>query len=394
MKYPLGIQTFSKIRKDDYVYVDKTALVYELITSGTAYFLSRPRRFGKSLLISTLESLFRGEKALFDGLAIADTDYEFVEYPVVLFEFTRVLTEKADDVKRYIINTTNSVAEQYDIELTLESFEQRLGELFEKLYKKTGKPVVFLVDEYDKPILDNLFDEQLKEIRAVLAGFYTMIKQSDKYLKFVFITGVSKFSKLSVFSAMNSLTDISMEREYSALCGVTQQELEDNFAHSIDSLAKMEQLDRDALLAKIKHWYNGYQFHHKGISVYNPYSLLSLWRKQEFKNYWFSTATPTFLLDLLQRREYNLEGLTETLVGDRAFDACEPENMGVQSVFLQTGYLTIKSYEDELYTLDFPNYEVRKSFYNSVVDRYSRLDAGVEQSYVAMLIKQIGRAHV
>ena len=376
MKYPLGIQTFSEIRNENYVFIDKTALVYELITTGKSYFLSRPRRFGKSLLISTLESVFRGEKSLFDGLAIADTNYKFIEYPVVLFEFTKVLTRSPADVERYIINTIDRIANEHSIKLTLESFEERLGELFEKLYCTTGKPVVFLVDEYDKPILDNLFDDQLSDIRTVLAGFYAMVKQSDKFLKFVFITVVSKFAKLSVFSCMNSLTDISMNRRYATLCGVTQQELETAFETSLNELATHEQLKHSALLSKIKSWYNGYNFHHNGLGVYNPYSLLSLFYNQEFKNYWFSTATPTFLLDLLQRREYDLKRLTKTLVGERAFDACEPEKMGVQSVFLQTSYLTIKSYEDEPYTLDFPNDEVRKSFYNSVVDRYSRLDAG------------------
>ena len=237
MKYPLGIQTFAKLREDDYVYVDKTALIYELITTGSTYFFSRPRRFGKSLLVSTFESLFRGEEDLFKGLAIADTDYDFAEYPIVLFEFTNVVTEQAADVKRYITNTTDIIAQEYSIELTFDSYEERVSELIRKLYEKTGKPVVILVDEYDKPILDNLFKETLNEVRMVLAGFYAVIKQADKFLKFVFITGVSKFAKISVFSDMNSLTDISMEREYATLCGVTQGELENSFNDAIEKLA-------------------------------------------------------------------------------------------------------------------------------------------------------------
>ena len=276
MKYPLGIQTFSEIRNEDYVFIDKTQLVYDLITTGKNYFLSRPRRFGKSLLISTLESVFRGEKALFDDLAIADTDYEFIERPVVLFEFTKVLMRKVSDLERHIINNTNRIAEQYSLELTLESYEERLEELIRKLYEKTGKPVVFLVDEYDKPILDNLFDDQLKAISEVLAGFYVVVKQSDRFLKFVFITGVSKFAKISVFSAMNSLTDISMNRHYALICGITQAELENNFQLATDKLASNENLERQQLLEKIKHWYNGYCFHHGAQTVYNPYSLLHL----------------------------------------------------------------------------------------------------------------------
>lgn len=389
MKYPLGIQTFSEIRNEGYVYVDKTQLVYDLITTGKHYFLSRPRRFGKSLLVSTFESLFRGDKALFDGLAIADTDYDFAQYPLVIYEFTNVRTTQANDVERYITNTTNRFAQEYSIELTLDSYEERVGELIRKLDAKTGKPVVFLVDEYDKPILDNLFNDELKEIRSVLASFYAVIKQSDKFLKFVFITGVSKFAKVSVFSGMNSLTDISMEREYATLCGITQREFEDIFDSAIDELALIEQRSRNELIAKIQLWYNGYQFHHQAVGVYNPYSLLSLLRKREFDNYWFETATPTFLLDLLQNRQYDLKSLTDGEVGNAAFKACEPESVGVQSIFLQTGYLTIKSFNDGLYQLDLPNLEVKKSFYDSVAVRYSRLDAGREQSYIVKLIQQL-----
>lgn len=387
MKYPLGIQTFEKIRNENYLYVDKTALIYELIMTGSTYFLSRPRRFGKSLLVSTFESLFRGKKALFEGLDIAETDYKFIAHPVIKFEFSNVQVSEANDLKNYIINNVNFYAAQFNITLTIDSYEQRFGELIREIHAKTGKTAVLLVDEYDKPILDNLFADELQAIKVVMGGFYAVAKQLDEHLKFVFITGVSKFAKLSVFSGMNSLTDISMEKEYAALCGVTQQELESNFAAPINELQAIEQLEPAALLAKIKHWYNGYKFHQQGVSVYNPYSLLSLVRKKEFGNYWFETATPTFLLDLLQSRQYDLNSLTEGEVGDGAFRVCEPENMGVQSIFLQTGYLTIKSFSDGLFKLDFPNFEVKKSFYDSVAVRYSHLEAGKEQTYIVKLIK-------
>lgn len=389
MKYPLGIQTFAHIREDDYVYVDKTQLIYELITTGKSFFLSRPRRFGKSLLISTLESLFCGDKALFEGLAIGKTNYDFSAYPVVLFEFTKVVTHSADDVKRYIFNTITTIAKKHAVELTFESYEERLGQLLERLFDKTGKPVVFLVDEYDKPILDKLFSDELQAVRGVLAGFYAMVKQSDRFLKFVFITGVSKFAKVSVFSGMNSLTDISMNKRFAQLCGVTQQELEQNFDEPLSKLAEYEQIDKKALLAKVKLWYNGYHFHHQSISVYNPYSLLSLFYKQEFENFWFDTGTPTFLLNLLQEKQYELKNLTERAVGSKSFAACEPENMAVQSIFLQTGYLTIKSFDNGVYTLGFPNLEVERSFYDSVSERYSGLGAGEEQSYLIELLAHL-----
>ncbi|NQZ08689.1 MAG: ATP-binding protein [Algicola sp.] len=389
MKYPLGIQTFSEIREENYLYVDKTALVHQLIQSGKVYFLSRPRRFGKSLLISTFESLFSGHKALFDGLAIANTDYDFAEYPVISLEFSKVDVSEASDLKGYIINATNQYAEAYGIELTIDSYEQRFEELVRRLQEKTGKKVVLLVDEYDKPILDNLFNEALKPVKGVMKSFYAVVKSLDKYLKFIFITGVSKFAKLSVFSGMNNLTDISLNRRYATLCGVTQQELESHFSDAIDELASLELLGSAQMLAKIKHWYNGYQFHQSAVGIYNPYSVLSLFEHQEFLNYWFTTATPTFLLDLLQNREYDLKELTQFEVGEASLAACEPEQMEVQSVFLQTGYLTIKGYDGSLYSLDFPNYEVKKSFYDSVAGRYSNLGAGVGQNFTQRLIRHL-----
>jgi hypothetical protein len=389
MNYPLGIQTFSELRQENYLYVDKTAIIHHLITSGKVYFLSRPRRFGKSLLISTLDSLFSGQRALFEGLAIADTDYDFVDYPVIMLEFSRVDVDCADDLKNYIVNATNSYAQKYGIELVIDSYEQRFFELVEKLNEKTQQRVVLLVDEYDKPILDNLFSEALASIKGVMRGFYSVVKSLDKHLKFIFITGVSKFAKISVFSGMNNLTDISMDLPYATLCGVTQQELESNFKVGLEELTTRSNMDRADLLVKIKHWYNGYYFEEDAASVYNPYSLLSLFSKKKFKNYWFTTATPTFLLDLLQNKQYDLKNLTEFEVGEAAFEACEPEEMGVQAVFLQTGYLTIKAFNDPLYKLDFPNFEVKKSFYDSVATRYSLLDKGEGETYTTRLIQAL-----
>ena len=385
MKYPLGIQTFEKIRNDDYVYIDKTDLIHQLITTGSTYFLSRPRRFGKSLLISTLEALFKGQKDLFEGLAIADSDYDFDTYPVLKFEFSKDEFATADNLRDYINSAITDIAELYGIELRDQSYNLRFNELVVKLHRQTNKQVVLLIDEYDKPILNNLFEEQLTEIKKVIATFYGVIKPLDEHLKFVFITGVSKFAKLSVFSSMNSLTDISMDYRYGTLCGVTQQELERYFVTPIEALLKRQDTNKKALLAKIKHWYNGYYFEEEAKSVYNPYSLLSLFSKQKFSNYWFTTATPTFLLNLLKTKQYDLKNLTEFEVGEEAFATCEPENIGVQSVFLQTGYLTIKSFEDGFFTLDFPNFEVKKSFFNSIVTEYAQLDLGTGSSFVNRL---------
>lgn len=389
MKYPLGIQTFSHIREENYVYVDKTALIHQLITTGKTYFLSRPRRFGKSLLISTIEALFRGDKSLFEGLAIANADYEFTAHPVIKFEFSKDEFATADNLRDYINSAVTDIAEFYGIELRDQSYNLRFNELVVKLHRQTDKQVVLLIDEYDKPILNNLFEDELAEIKKVIAAFYGVIKPLDEHLKFVFITGVSKFAKISVFSSMNSLTDISMDYRYATLCGVTQQELESYFDKPIAELVNRQNIHKVELLTKIKNWYNGYYFEENAPSVYNPYSLLSLFSKQKFSNYWFTTATPTFLLELLKTKQYDLKDLTEFEVGDGAFAASEPENLGVQSVFLQTGYLTIKSYKEPLYSLNFPNYEVKKSFFDSVVTSYSQLDAGAEQSYIIRLLNQL-----
>ncbi len=376
MKYPLGIQTFSEIREQNYLYVDKTALIHQLIDSGKVYFLSRPRRFGKSLLISTLESLFLGQKSLFNGLAITDTDYDFTEYPVIKLEFTRVVVKQAEDLENYIINAANSYASTYGIELTLTSYEQRFAELVSKLHKKYQQKVVLLVDEYDKPILSHLNKPTLAAIKETINGFYGAVKSLDEHLRFVFITGVSKFAKVSVFSGMNNLTDISMNNRYAALCGITQQELETHFDGQINTLAEKFNQDKTALLAKIKHWYNGYRFEEDAPSVYNPYSLLCLFDRQKFLNFWFETATPTFLIELIKTQKFDLSLFANFEVDELFFSAIEPERMTPEPVLLQTGYLTIVDYNDGWYKLDFPNYEVKYAFNRAIVAEFGHTPAG------------------
>ena len=411
LKYPLGIQTFSEIREENYVYVDKTAIIYELITTGKIYFLSRPRRFGKSLLVSTLEALFKGQKALFDGLAIANTDYDFDAYPVVKLEFSKDEFTSADSLRHYIHTAINRIANDHHIQLIEDTYVAKFDELVVKLHQKYEKKVVLLIDEYDKPILNNLNKPYLSEIKQVISTFYGVIKPLDEHLKFVFITGVSKFAKVSVLiprdggnpvnvwnslqgSGMNSLRDISMNRQYSTLCGVSQQELEDNFAPAIADLANLEAVDERQMLAKIKYWYNGYRFHYLGEGVYNPFSLLSLFLDKEFLNFWFTSGTPTFLLDLLQEQQYDLKDLSEFKIGNRVFDTSDSGDINILAVFVQTGYLTIKAYDEPLYVLDFPNYEVKKSFFDSIVDRYSYVNSGMGQSFMLELTEHINAGRV
>jgi hypothetical protein len=393
MKYPLGIQTFSQIRQENYLYLDKTALIHDLICSGKAYFLSRPRRFGKSLLISTFDSLFCGKRDLFDGLQISTSDYDFAVYPVIKLEFAKDEFATADNLREYIDNATVRFASQYGIELSGSSYNQRFDELVTKLHQTTGKTVVLLIDEYDKPILNNLSKVILPEIKQVVNAFYSVIKSLDEHLKFVFITGVSKFAKVSVFSGMNNLTDISMDRRYTTLCGVSQQELQSNFATAIEQLASEEKLDKSQMLAKLKYWYNGYRFHHRGPSVYNPYSLLSLFEHHEFKSYWFATATPTFLIELIKTRQFNLGELVDLEVDDLFFAATEPEQMTPEPVLLQTGYLTIADYNDGWYRLDFPNYEVKYAFNRAIVQDYGQTAAG-DLRYIRHLGQSLNKGDV
>jgi hypothetical protein len=353
MKYPLGIQTFSKIIENKLLYVDKTAIIYDLLEQGSMYFLSRPRRFGKSLLISTLEALFSGRKALFDGLYIADTPYDFVTYPVIKMEFSKVQVQQPQDLQKYILSVIARYATQYDISLNEQSHEIRF-------------------DEYDKPILDNLNEDRLKAIKAAINAFYSVVKSLDEHLQFVFITGVTKFAKVSVSSGMNNLTDISMDKHYAALCGITQQELQSNFAPAIAQLAEVEGSTQTALMAKIKYWYNGYRFHQNAPTLYNPYSLLSLFRAQEFDYYWFTSATPTFLIELIKTNQFDLGSISNFEVDRLFFAAIEPERMKPEPVLLQTGYLSIADYSDGWYRLDLPNHEVKYAFNRAIVEEYGQ----------------------
>ncbi len=394
MKYPIGIQTFSEIREENYVYIDKTALVHQLITCGKNYFLSRPRRFGKSLLLSTLEAVFLGRRALFDGLSIAKTDYDFATYPVIKMEFTRVNVRQVHDLESYIINTANSLAKTHDIELELDSYEQRFAELVIKLQQKYQQKVVLLIDEYDKPILSNLNKPILEHIKESLNGFYSSIKSLDEYLKFVFITGVSKFAKVSVFSGMNNLDDISMDRCYATLCGISQAEMEDCLGKQIEALASKLALTTDVLKTKIKYWYNGYRFEEDAISVYNPYSLIFLFAKQKFDNYWFATGTPTFLIELIKAKQFNLAEISDFEIDRSAFMSIEPEQISPLIALLQTGYLTIADFDDGWYRLDFPNYEVKYAFNQSIVENLSNTEPGVNVGYIRKLCRALNKANL
>ncbi len=365
-KLPVGIQDFRKIREDNYLYIDKTRYVYELASQGGYYFLSRPRRFGKSLLVSTLKELFEGSKELFEGLWIEDRrDWEKTN-PVLHIPFSS-LGYKDLGLEWALHRHLDKIIEAKGFDVEEESLSQKFEEVL-KAFAQTEGRVVLLIDEYDKPIIDYLGEEieQAKENQQVLKNFYSVIKDSDPYIRMVFITGVSKFSRVSIFSDLNNLNDITMSPRHSTLLGYTQSELEHFFAEYLPSFAEENGMNEEQALSAIKGWYNGYSWDGKKF-VYNPFSVLLLFYNGVFSNYWFKTATPTFLINLIRKEAYyDFDGVK---VGDAAFDSFDIEHLDVITLLFQTGYLTIKKYDErrELYTLGYPNREVKKSMLEYLV---------------------------
>ncbi|MDR2557073.1 MAG: ATP-binding protein [Bacteroidales bacterium] len=381
-KLPIGIQTFEILRQDGYLYVDKTEQIYNLTNSGRIYFLSRPRRFGKSLLISTMDALFTGKKELFNGLWIYDKWDWSQQYPVIHIDWTNIEHLSREEMERDLSDTVTAMAARYQIELSRGFASSMFSELIEQLYQKTGKKVVILIDEYDAPILDSMgkSTENIAQIKEWLHNFYKRLKATDQYLKFLFLTGVSRFSGLSVFSGLNNPDDITIKEKYAAVCGYTQSELENNFAEYIDETSQQLSFTKDYLLEKIRYWYNGYTWDGK-TSIYNPFSTLLFFDSKEFAPYWFRTGTPTFLVEALIGKDDIDNILEPTMVGTDAFESYEPESTPIRSLLFQTGYLTIKHKElidgQPSYTLDVPNMEVKNALMKnilSILTKFSTLD--------------------
>ena len=315
MKYPIGIQNFESLRKDGFLYVDKTRLVYELATDSRYYFLGRPRRFGKSLLISTFEAYFSGKKELFAGLDIEKLEKDWETYPILHLD----LNTRKYDTKEALLAELNKNLEAWETvygdKFKDRAPEERLSHIIEFAYKQTGKRVVLLVDEYDKPLLQTIGNAALQdEYRNILKAFYSVVKTYDKYIKFGFFTGVTKFGKVSVFSDLNNLQDISMDKRYIDVCGITEEEIHRYFEEPLQELAKANGMTYDEAAAKLKEQYDGYHFEYGTEGIYNPFSLLNTFAKQSFKDYWFETGTPTFLVQLLQERKYVLPDLTHEII--------------------------------------------------------------------------------
>ncbi len=365
MKYPIGIQTFEAIRTEGYAYVDKTALVYKLVTEGKYYFLSRPRRFGKSLLLSTLKAYFQGKRALFEGLAIAGLETEWTEYPVLHFDFNA----------RNYLNIESLIAELnkhleiwekvYGDEYKDRAPEERFQHIISNIVRQTGRKVVILVDEYDKPLLQTIGNLELQdEYRKILKSFYGVAKSMDEYIRLAFFTGVTKFSKVSIFSDLNNLSDISLDYRYATICGISEQEIRDNFDAEVAEVAEDNGLSKDECYAKLKRDYDGYHFSTESVGMYNPFSFLKTLDTKRFSDYWFATGTPTFLVEVLQHTDYPLDRLTTEEVDVRTMDSVDAMYSNPIPLLFQSGYLTIKDFDKEFdtYRLGFPNMEVEKGF--------------------------------
>ncbi len=375
IKYPIGIQTFENIRKDGYIYVDKTEYVYQLVDTGKYYFLSRPRRFGKSLLLSTIEAFFKGRRDLFSGLAIDKLEWDWKEYPVVHIDFNG--KEYREDAHlEQVLNENLSIYEKkYGYTNDGREADERLRTLIRTIFEQTGLPVVVLVDEYDQPLLRSLHDKDLSErFRSKLQAFYSGIKTMDSYIRFGMLTGVSRFSKVSIFSGLNNLQDLSIDPDFNSICGISESELSDYFGLSMKEMSEKLGISLEQLHDKLKYNYDGYHFAAYGEDIYNPFSLLNTFKTNKFGSYWFATGTASSLFDVLNLSSVpisDLEGYrcSETFLTGADIFLTDPV-----PYFFQTGYLTIKKYDSEYseYTLGFPNKEVSQGFNDLVMKSYLR----------------------
>ncbi|HSH04114.1 MAG TPA: AAA family ATPase [Anaerolineae bacterium] len=391
---PIGIQTFRDIIKEGYLYIDKTPQIYSLIRDGKgAYFLSRPRRFGKSLLISTLAEIFEGNRALFEGLWLDEQDYEWETYPILRLDFSQIPVKSAAELTMRLSEHLQAMAEKYQVVLTAQSYDQQLVQLITQIGKE--QKVVFLVDEYDKPILDNIDEIEIATaIRDELRRFYAVVKSLDAYWRFIFLTGISKFSKVGVFSGLNNLDDLSMRVSSSTLAGITETELEWYGEPYLQAISEQMDISLDQLRQELRYWYNGFCFSQRGEPVYNPFSLLLFLKHGEFANHWFATGTPAFLLELMRKQAFDVRQLRDLRLSELAFSHYEIENLQVLPLLFQTGYLTIKGYQPErrLYRLGHPNFEVESAFNAYLLGAFTEIEHGLADSYLWQLIDALALA--
>ena len=372
--YPVGIQTFERIRKENKLYIDKTEYVYRMTHSGGCYFfLSRPRRFGKSLLVSTFESYFSGKKELFEGLAIEKLEQEWMEYPVLHFDMSGGKHMEKEQLEDYLSNRLEAEERKWGITHTKRGANDRLTELITTAYEISGKQVVVLIDEYDAPMLDVAHERKtLDELRNVMRNFYSPLKMCEPMLRFVFLTGITKFSQVSIFSELNNIKNISLDDEYAGVCGITKEELLTQMSEDIDVLAEALEMTREETIAKLKENYDGYHFSPASPDVFNPYSLLNCFDDKNFGAYWFSSGTPTYLINMLRKFKVLPAKIGRSLARSSAFDAPTENLKTITPLLYQSGYITIKGYDkmSQLFTLDLPNKEIKVGLFESLLPYY------------------------
>ena len=374
--YPIGIQNFEKIRKEGYAYVDKTALIYRLVKKGSYYFLSRPRRFGKSLLISTLDAYFLGKKELFNGLAMEKLEKDWIRRPVLHLDPNIGKYDAPDSLDKILEEAISKWEVLYGTGVGESTLALRFKGIVERACQQSGQRVAILVDEYDKPLLQAIGNENLqREYRNTLKPFYGVLKTMDGCIQFAILTGVTKFGKVSVFSDLNNLIDISMDEPFISLCGMTEQEIHDNFEEDLHELAAAQKMTYEEVGAELKKYYDGYHFVENSEGIYNPFSVLNTFFKMKFGSYWFETGTPTYLVELLKRNHYDLERMATEETNSDVLNSIYGDEQPIPVIF-QSGYLTIKSYDKRfgLYRLGFPNKEVEEGFINFLMPFYTRFN--------------------
>ena len=397
MKFPIGIQQFEKLREEDWVYVDKTVHIFNLVQGGTCYFLSRPRRFGKSMLLSTLEAYFQGKKHLFKGLAIEQLETEWTEHAVLHIDLNAKPFQKVEDLYDLLNDQLTIYEKMYDSVAVDKSPEGRLRQLIRAAKQKTGRNVVVLVDEYDKPMLQAIGNEELQtEFRNALKAFYGVLKSADGDLRFAMLTGVTKFSKVSVFSDLNNLNDISMDDRYNEICGISQQELYDVFDEEIGKLAVANEQSKGEAYESLRQRYDGYHFCPNASGMYNPFSVLLALQKREYGSFWFSTGTPTYLVQLMKEADLNPYALSGYEASASELDSMQISVVNPIAVLYQSGYLTIKGYDCrfKVYTLDYPNDEVKEGFVNFLVPYYTYSKSVNHATIIGQFVKSLERGDV
>ena len=389
--YPIGIQNFEKIRKDGYFYIDKTALIYQLVKTGSYYFLSRPRRFGKSLMLSTLEAYFQGKKELFEGLAMEKLEKDWIKHPILHLDLNIGKYDAPDSLDKILNEALLGWEALYGSREGESTLALRFKGVVDRACKLTGQRVVILVDEYDKPLLQAIGNEALQtEYRNTLKPFYGVLKTMDGSIKFGMLTGVTKFGKVSVFSDLNNLDDISMREPYVGICGMTEKEIHDNLDLELHELAAARKITYEEVCAKLKEYYDGYHFVENTEGIYNPFSLLNTFKYNKFGSYWFETGTPTYLVELLKRNHYDLERMAHEETDADVLNSIYGDDQPIPVIF-QSGYLTIKGYDERfgLYRLGYPNREVEEGFIKFLMPFYTRFNKQESAFEIQKFVREI-----